>query len=105
MGWLKLFKPAQFKNSARLGDDRLAPLLKHLGRLQEVDAALAADAARYVIDDEAGDVLLRLAAGREAATKLGLSGINAAARWEVVQRGIKDRAAIFAVGAKLPPEL
>src|SRR4051794_10960933 len=98
-------KSSELKNPGGPGKQQLDPLLKYLGHLAELDADVAARAARYVVDDADADILLKLGGAAEAAKALGLPYQGNNIPWEKMQYFSKERAAIFRQGEQAPPEL
>jgi HEAT repeat protein len=99
----QLVRPAELKNSDKLGKDHLNALIDYLGRLEEVDDRLAAHAVRYVIDGSNEDVLQQLAGNKEAAGALRLVG--APGTWQQANEAVKERGQLWRPGREVPPDL
>ena len=100
------FKAPDLQNPDKLGKPLLKALLIHLGRLGEIDAQVAADVIRYVVDADPEEVLLKLGGLSEADKELLLAGVTrragAYARFVIA---CKERLAIVRAGEKAPPSL
>ena len=100
------FKAPDLQNPDKLGKPLLKAFLIHLGRLGEIDAQVAADVIRYVVDADPEEVLLKLGGLSEADKELLLAGVTrragAYARFVIA---CKERLAIVRAGEKAPPSL
>jgi hypothetical protein len=104
MSGASALKPSQLQNPHGLTREHLASILHCLGRLAELDAAVAARAIRYVVDGTDEDVLLVLGGMKEAARSLRLAvAPPTGPNYHQMREAAIERAQLWRPGGEVAP--